>query len=33
MHFDAETVDTMLERLSILRSKTLPHLTLLAKRN
>jgi len=33
MHFDAEAVDAMLERLSILRSQTLPPLAALAKRN
>jgi hypothetical protein len=33
MNFDAETVDAMLERLSILRSRMLPPLPAPAKRN
>jgi hypothetical protein len=33
MDFDAEAVDAMLERLSILRSQMLPALPALAKRN
>jgi hypothetical protein len=33
MNFDAETVDAMLERLSILRSRMLPPLPAPARRN